>query len=321
MTASIPSAPFTWTKQLETAANLIETLSNPQQFANKFFPNNCLSQSSIYPQWVFRGVGNSNYRLTPTSLRTKTEDSNTYALLKSYGLKESNCSTKTFDSNNQKRVELEIICEFYKRAHRAGLALPRLSYTLHQYLLESNVSELMHIQHGSMTWPDHELLPIFGIAQHYGVPTRLLDWSHSPFVAAFFAAQSAAKENKKIETSKLAVWILNSKFLQHNNASGVPREVLHIIEPPTSDNPNLSLQQGVFTLQSYENDNQEFDLSKYLIDSLVKYHINLHIPILLKLELPASQSRDLLQQLSAIGYSANRIYNGFEGAAKSVWLR
>jgi FRG domain len=38
------------------------------------------------------------------------------------------------------------------------------------------------------------------VLRHYGVPTRLLDWSWSPYVAAYFAASGHDKENGEIWT-------------------------------------------------------------------------------------------------------------------------
>ena len=42
------------------------------------------------------------------------------------------------------------------------------------------------------------------LAQHYGLPTRLLDWSRNPLVAAFFAV----KEESETDS---AIYILESK--------------------------------------------------------------------------------------------------------------
>jgi hypothetical protein len=44
------------------------------------------------------------------------------------------------------------------------------------------------------------------LAQHYGVPTSLLDWSEDPFVAAYFAIQSAPDTD---DGELACVWALN----------------------------------------------------------------------------------------------------------------
>ena len=48
-------------------------------------------------------------------------------------------------------------------------------------------------------------LELLFLMQHFGVPTRLLDWSESPFVALFFALENARQD----ETHDASVWILN----------------------------------------------------------------------------------------------------------------
>jgi hypothetical protein len=50
---------------------------------------------------------------------------------------------------------------------------------------------------------DLDLLSWLATMQHYGAPTRLLDWSESPFVALWFACESIADEDS-------ALWALNA---------------------------------------------------------------------------------------------------------------
>ncbi|HTK30718.1 MAG TPA: FRG domain-containing protein [Candidatus Saccharimonadaceae bacterium] len=45
------------------------------------------------------------------------------------------------------------------------------------------------------------------VLRHYGVPTRLLDWSMSPFVAAYFSAAGSDKEDGEI-------WTLDEPFYE-----------------------------------------------------------------------------------------------------------
>ena len=48
--------------------------------------------------------------------------------------------------------------------------------------------------------------------QHWGFPTRLLDWSQNPYVALFFALSEAKNkiDEKKAEKPDAAVWVLNA---------------------------------------------------------------------------------------------------------------
>jgi hypothetical protein len=58
--------------------------------------------------------------------------------------------------------------------------------------------------------------------QHYRAPTRLLDWTASPFVAAFFAYSTKPSHSK----DPAAVWALNAPFFRSVFGQDVPGPVV-----------------------------------------------------------------------------------------------
>src|SRR6202044_3658398 len=70
---------------------------------------------------------------------------------------------------------------------------------------------------------EDDVLEWLALMQHYGAPTRLLDWTKSAYVAAFFAAESAT------DSDSFAIWAVDQ--------DAISAEALVMLggDPPKSD--------------------------------------------------------------------------------------
>ena len=154
-----------------------------------------------------------------------------------------------------------------------------------------------------------DLAAIYSIAQHHGYPTPMLDWSYSPYIAAFFAYRRIPEN-----PSSSSVRILAFDAQQWANDeqptvsfSTAPPSV-NVVRAMPTDNPRLVPQQGVFTLTNLWSP-EDFILLREQ-DNRKRY--------LRAFDLPLSARPEILHELSTMGVTAASLFPGVDGTCEAL---
>lgn len=182
-----------------------------------------------------------------------------------------------------------------------------------------------------------DVLEWLAVMRHYGAPTRLLDWTYSPWIALFFAAAGARSNGRA------AVWMIDDAWMQEAATALLRRgkssaltkfeKDLHCREPETfyrvyvhrprafvqkqntwRRNPRIIAQQGCFLCPG--------DI-RFCVQSNLGQMLHEHPPVrgsrpIQRVVFEAALARDILERLDTFGINYASLYPDLEGIGKDL---
>lgn len=244
----------------------------------------------------FRGHRDATWNLTTTLERR---------VIKTWTVETGSTTTTTIEKVNPEENESALLRDFQRAAHL----------------------------HCAVTPAHDQVVDWLALMQHHGAPTRMLDWTRSPYVALYFAMQEGREE-------EAALWAIDFEWLkersndcphQHDkdcpddsDSSALDRYIsLVLLRPDNPDiivsasprqlNERMFIQQGRLLCAL----NHGFAFSTILLGMLIRPSI---VPrqVVSRVVVKRDRRVEFLEQLRQMNIHAASLFPGLDGFARSL---
>ena len=165
-------------------------------------------------------------------------------------------------------------------------------------------------------------LRCLSMMQHHGAPTRLLDFTKSPFVAAFFALENSTSDAAVFALNTPALWNLAPSFdlsltrevIDPRQPGGYARHFASSLNPilwcgePAEMDRRLVAQSGLFVVPG------QIHLT---LDQILR-HYQATQPLLKKIVLPHGLRAQAMQSLYRMNITHATLFPDLDGLARSI---
>ncbi|TCA02426.1 FRG domain-containing protein [Rhizobium leguminosarum] len=160
---------------------------------------------------------------------------------------------------------------------------------------------------------DNQYAAFWNLLQHHGFPTPLLDWSHSPYVAAYFAFRK--RDQSSNPKHKVRIFMFDSEawrrdFAQLNSVVNA-RPHFSLLQPIALENPRATPQQALSAITTVD------DVEGYL-QRLGRARGNEYLRAF---DLPYAERRAVLDELRLMGITAGALFPGMDGVCEEMRMR
>jgi hypothetical protein len=216
-------------------------------------------------------------------------------------------------------------------------------------MLRHFLSNLQLVNH-SLPFSEDNRRARLEFGRHYGIPSPLIDFSYSPYVATFFAFNGVRPYDVDSANrcaiccvrmhAVAGVWsrrvargfdgrVDGTKFTEEHNRflyeedelfhGGYPPQILKFIPSPASWNRRMRRQLGCFLYDSLDCGSLGLkDLEDFFSQPEVPEHPVSDGPMLTKVLVPQKLGSEVMERLDVMNISGTHLYDDHEGAAIDV---
>lgn len=325
----VQDSPYIKAIHFENADDFIAAISYKGELYNLFDEH-----------YIFRGHSTDKYELIPTALRGNLAIDSITNIESASEEKLKQVAFLASIELVQIQEEYKLLQDFFRACDNCGLYIPHIE-SLRNSFYPGVDGETLFLKN---KWIPKEYWELAALAQHHGVKTRLLDWTHDIYVALYFAATGVynnPKERFNLITAfkarrqgeiyppkyNMEIWAMNIDV-----AMAKPMQIpLRIIQPRYHSNDNLCAQKGMFTFwESFypglldkkgkmklnhepKTDRRSLDeqLDSYLREIKAEKRTYLY-----QITIPQDSSFGIYSHIEKMGYNASTMFPGYDGVAK-----